>query len=386
MSECLESSEPQSNLRGKIRKRQRIVQVIPTLEEGGTEKQMCALAAGLPRDQFEVHVCVLSRSGPIESHLRDANVPVIQINKQRNFDPSAFLRLRSVLQELQPDLVHTWRFPANTYGRQAALGAGCRHLIASERCVDRWKQWYHFAIDRHFARKSDCIIVNSEAVRNFLTEHGMAKDQIQLIRNGVELTDPANDDERSDLRRQLRIPQDAKIIVAVGRLLPQKRYKDLIWAADLIKCIRDDTHLFIAGEGPERLALQRYVEQVEILDRVHLLGHCSDASELIRRANILWCGSEDEGASNAILEAMASGTVVIASDTEANRELIEHQQHGVLFRCGDRASLAKWTQHINEHPEEQARLIGAARDRVAERFSVSQMIEGHVTLYKQLLE
>ena len=386
MSEFPQSDLKQPAVGPKAGRRRRIVHVIPTLDEGGAEKQLCLLAAGLPQDQFDVRVCVLTRTGPRESTLQAARVPVIPIQKQRKIDLSAWLRLRKVLRELQPDLVHTWLFAANAYGRQAALAAGCRHVIASERCVDRWKTWVHFAIDRRLSRKSDCIIANSNAVKDFLVQHRIAADRVKVIRNGIELAEPAGDHDRLELRRQLKLPADSNVIVAVGRLWPQKRYKDLIWAADLIKCIRDDTHFIIVGDGPQRLALQRYTEQVEILDKVHFLGHRSDAEELIRRADLLWCGSEYEGASNAVLEAMASGTPVIATDIDANRELLEHQKHGILFPVGDRASLAKWSQHLIEHPEERSRLAQAARQRVARQFSVSRMIDRHVTLYNQLFQ
>lgn len=385
MIEHSELTERQTSAESKFGKRRRIVHVISMLDDGGAAKQLGFLAVGLPREQFEFHVCVLSGTGPREAMLREASIPITQINRQRSLDVSAWLRLRNKLKELQPDIVHTWLSAANTFGRQAALAAGCRHLVASERYLDRWKSWYHFAIDRRLARKSDRVLANSEAVQNFLIQHRIAAKRIEVIRSGMALAEPAQDNDRIELRRQLNLPLNANVIVAVGKLLPQKRYKDLIWAADLIKCIRDDTHLLIVGEGPQRLPLQRYAEQVEILDRVHFMGHRADAEELIRRADLLWSGSESEGASNGVLEAMASGTAVIASNVDANRELIEHQEHGVLFPLGDRAALAKWTQHLIEHPEERRRMADAARARVAEEFSLDHMLAQHTELYNRIL-
>ena len=91
--------------------------VIPTLDRSGAEKQMTLLASRLPRDEFEVHVFALTRGGPFEQSLREADVPVTILGKRWKFDPASMLRLRSALREFKPDIVHTWLFAANAYGR-----------------------------------------------------------------------------------------------------------------------------------------------------------------------------------------------------------------------------------------------------------------------------
>ncbi len=101
-----------------------ILHIIPTLDRGGAEKQLSLLVPRLPRDRFNVHVALLTRSGPLREELQDHHVPVIEINKKWKLDPGAYWRLRREIARLQPDLVHTWLFAANSYGRQAALA--CR--------------------------------------------------------------------------------------------------------------------------------------------------------------------------------------------------------------------------------------------------------------------
>ena len=125
----------------------RILQIIPTLVRGGAEKQLALLAAGLPRDRFEVHVCVLTHSGPLEENLRAADIPLSFINKRWKIDPFAYWRLRSEIKRLQPDIVQTWLFAANAYGRQAAISTNVKHILASERCVDPWKGAVQLSIE-----------------------------------------------------------------------------------------------------------------------------------------------------------------------------------------------------------------------------------------------
>lgn len=103
----------------------RIVQIIPTLDQGGAEKQLTLLAANLPRDLFEVHVCTLTHGGPLEQPLRGHDIPIHSINKSWKLDPPAYWRLRNLLCRLKPQLVHTWIFAANSYGRQAAIAPAC---------------------------------------------------------------------------------------------------------------------------------------------------------------------------------------------------------------------------------------------------------------------
>ena len=117
----------------------RLLLVIPTLVRGGAENSSRCLHRGLPRDEFDVHVAVLTHTGPLEASLRKAGIPITIIGKRWKFDPLSYWRLRRMIQSLRPDIVHTWLFAANAYGRQAAFEPGVKHIVAGERCVDPWK-------------------------------------------------------------------------------------------------------------------------------------------------------------------------------------------------------------------------------------------------------
>ena len=109
----------------------RILQIIPTLDRAGAEKQLCLLAQGLPRDEFEVHVCALTRGGPLADELSAAGVPLDVIGKRWKLDPQAFWRLKNHVARIQPDLIHTWMFAANTYGYAAARACGVKNIVAA---------------------------------------------------------------------------------------------------------------------------------------------------------------------------------------------------------------------------------------------------------------
>lgn len=360
----------------------RLLLIIPTLDRGGAEKQLTMLACGLPRDEFEVHVCALTRGGPRAADLEAAGIPVHYIDKRWKADPFAYVRLKQLIRELRPDIVHTWLFAANAYGRQAAWKAGVRRIVVSERCVDSWKTW-ELHVDRWLAPRAARIATNSAAIRDFYVEQRLPAEKFVVIPNAiVPPAEPPRDRER--LRAELGIPADARLLVAVGRLWPQKRYKDLIWAADLLKVVRDDVHLLIVGEGPQRWRLETFREQVRIEDRVHLLGERSDVPRLLASSDIYWIGSGYEGQSNAVMEAMSLGLPVVASDIPGNRELVVHEETGFLFPVGDRASLARWTTVLLDDSERAVRMGAAGRQRMLTEFSLEQMIRRHVELYRSL--
>src|SRR4051794_41180346 len=101
-----------------------VLQLIPTLDRSGAEKQMVMLAKGLPRDRFRVEAAALTRLGPLEAELRDAGIPVTLIGKPLKIDPFALARLTRFLKQKRFDVVQTWVFAANSYGRAAAHLAG----------------------------------------------------------------------------------------------------------------------------------------------------------------------------------------------------------------------------------------------------------------------
>ncbi len=280
--------------------------------------------------------------------------------------------------------MQTWLFAANSYGRAAALSAGVKHIVASERCVDPWKVWFELAIDRWLAARTERIVVNSSGVRDFYTRQGIAAEKFTVIFNGVQTAAPSAT-TRSEVLAELGLPSDARIVGAVNRLWPQKRIKDLIWAADLLKVIRPEVHLLVIGDGPQRERLLRFRRQVCIEDKVHFLGHRDDVARLMPHFDVLWLGSEYEGLPNVVMEAMALSIPVVATDIPGTRDLVIPGETGYLVPVGNRAEFARHTNKLLDDRELCQRLGAAARQRVLSEFTVERMIERHAELYRELL-
>lgn len=362
----------------------RILQVIPTLDRSGAEKQMCLLARGLAREGFDVHVCALTRGGPLREELRAAGVPTEVIGKRWRLDPRAWWRLRRHVERLRPDLVQTWLFAGNSYGRLAAILCGVPALVATERCVDPWKSGAELALDRLLARRTRRIVANSPGVRDFYAGRGLPEEKLVVIPNGVPPAAPSPA-TRDEVLAELGLPPECHLVGLVGRLWFQKRVKDAIWAADLLKVVRDDVHLLIMGDGPQAERLRTFRDQCRIRDKVHFLGHRPDVPRLLPHLSALWSTSAYEGQSNSIMEAMAAGVPVVATDVPGTRDLVVHGETGFLVPVGDRASITRHTNNVLNDPALARRLGEAGRRRMLSEFPVERMVARYAALYRELL-
>jgi len=357
--------------------------LIPTLVQSGAEKQLVLLATGLPRDEFDVHVTCLTSGGPYEETLREAGIPVTILGKRFQFDPLAFFRLRRHLRERNPDILHTWLFAANSYGRMAVSRGTNTRVIVSERCVDTWKSW-QLRVDRWLVDRTDSLVGNSQAVVDFYKPLGYPESKLRVIPNGVE-TPPLPSQSRAAFIADLGLPQDAKIAMVVGRLAAQKRVTDLLWSMQLLRQADPRAYLVIVGDGPLRASLEQYAREVEVISHVRFLGHRPDASSLLYHADIVWLGSEFEGMSNSLMEAMACARPIVATAIPPNQELIQHGVQGELVNLGDSAGFAQYSLKLLKDNALATQLGAAARQRVETELSVARMIERHVNLYREVL-
>jgi glycosyltransferase involved in cell wall biosynthesis len=359
--------------------------LIPTLDRSGAEKQLMLLATHLPRDEFDVRVITLDRGGPYEAPLQEQGIPVTNTGKRRKLDLSAFRRLREVLAAQQPDILHSWLFSANSYGRLVAGKRRRFKVVISERCVDTWKSGWQFWLDRRLIARTDRLVANSESVATFYRDVGFPGERMVVIPNGVDR--PALPvTSREQLLADLKLPTDARLACYVGRLARQKRLEDLLWGMQVLRQADPRAHLLVIGDGPERDRLEQYARDVESAAHVRFLGHRDDAAQLLQLCDVFWLASDFEGMSNSLLEAMACGLPVVVSNIPPNRELVQHGVHGYLIDIGDGAGYAQYTRKLLEEPPLAARFGEAGRLRVELDFPIDRMVQRHIDVYREVMQ
>ncbi len=316
--------------------------------------------------------------------MRAAGIPVSVLGKRGKFDPRTLRALRRQLRDKSPDIVHTWLFAANAYGRLAAGRGRQFRTVVSERCVDSWKAGWQLWLDRRLVGRTDAMLANSESVAEFYATQGMPRSLITVIPNAV-VEPPPPVVTREQFLAACGFPADTKLIGVIGRLAKQKRVDDLLWGMQVLRQADPTTRLVIIGDGPEREALRQHARDVEVDRFVTFLGHRDDASSLLHHLDVFWLGSSFEGMSNSLMEAMAAGIPVIATDIPPNRELIRHGEEGYLANVGDGVAFAQYSVRLLTDPDLRSRMTQAARERMRREFSVERMIARHCEVYERLV-
>jgi L-malate glycosyltransferase len=236
-----------------------------------------------------------------------------------------------------------------------------------------------------WCKNAAAIVVLNEEMQRELAEAGYPPHQTVAIANGVDtaLYHPA--ENRSEWRQSMGLP-DEKVIVYTGRILfVQKRTDWLV--RSIAKIDRAQRfRLYILGEGPDAGRLQSLCARLGVQDRVHMLDPVASTAPFLRAADVFILPSEYEGISNSLLEAMASGLAVVATDIPGNRELIDDGITGILIPCGNDDQLISALELLLTDAAKAARLGKNARDKVCRHYDVKTVARKYGELYNRLIK
>jgi starch synthase (maltosyl-transferring) len=364
----------------------RIAYVIGELGKGGAEYQLYELVRGLDRGRFLPRVISLSAGGYWAERLRALDVEVVELPSCRSMELRRLRRLRRELAAFRPHVLHTVLWSGNAYGRLAALASGVPVVIAAERNVVRRPGWQR-VLERLLDPVTDRYLVNSRAIVDELVgSGGLPRRKMQVIHNGIDLGAlPAFAAGREAARRALGLDPDRALVAQVGRLEAQKDYPTFLAAAGAVAASGAAADFLVVGEGRDRAALEAEAGRLGIAERVRFTGVRHDVPALLGAVDVLALTSLYEGLPNVVIEAMAAGAVVVATDVGGVRELVVPEETGFVVPVRRPDLTAAAIGRLLADPPRARAMATAARRRVEAHFTVAAMVRRTTVAYEELL-
>jgi glycosyltransferase involved in cell wall biosynthesis len=366
----------------------RVAYVIGELGKGGAEYQLYELLRHLDRRRFAPRVFVLTAGGWWVEPIRALGIPVEEIPRRGPADVRRLARLRVALQRFAPHVLHTTLWSGNSYGRLAALGLGIPVVIAAERVVPTPYRAWQVMVERALDRVTDAYLVNCEAIAVWQVERKrLPREKIEVIPNGIDLGRvPPFTLDRRGARAAAGLPRDRRLVAGVGRLDAQKDFPTFLRAAAMLAAEFPDVDFLLVGEGEERAALEALARRLQLGARAVFTGLRHDVPQLLAAVDVLALTSLYEGFPNALLEAMATGAVAVATDVGGCRELVTSGETGLLVPPRAPAAVAAAVGRVLRDPALVRRLATAAAQRVEATFSVDVMVRRTMDAYMRRLE
>ena len=381
--------------------RYRIAIVIGSLQIGGAERQVAQIVPRLDRDRWEVDLVTLSRPGPLAEELERAGFRVWSPPlASRTTRTGLAVRLFKALitgpwlllwfLRHRPAISHFILPEAYLIGGLCALITGQKRMIMSRRSLAHYQSRHPllFRVERFLHPRMSLIIANSEAIRRDLIREGAPARRLWVIRNGVDSESLRPDPARGQtVRRSLDIAPDTLVLVIVANLIPYKGHTDLL---DALSDIRDKLPrgwqlLCVGRDDGIGDRLRAHAAAKGLTDHVHFLGSRSDIPGLLNAADIALLCSHEEGLPNAVLEAMASGTPVIATEVGGTGEILEDNVTGLLVPARDPAALSEAILKLAQDDTHRRTVGTNARADIERAFGLDICARAYDDLYRHIM-
>jgi glycosyltransferase involved in cell wall biosynthesis len=398
------STEANVHAASRPRERTRVLFVLGSLAGGGAERIVAHLVRHLNADEFDARAGVLWRHGDYLDQFTEANLVVATTAQGwiRYQDQPAWwqilpalalvpLQQREIVRRFRPHIVVTVTKSMNIAARFSLALAGRSRLawvvregnntgamIDSESPTGLLRRLQNVAVRLSY-RRADRVVAISTGVGDGLSKRfGIDPARVTTIYNAVDLSSV-----RARAREAPPPLPDQPFVVAAGRLVHQKGF-DVLISAFAAQLARRDLALVILGEGPERAALQDLARRHGVEHRIHLPGFVANPWSYFARAAAFVCSSRWEGFGNVIIEAMACGAPVVATDCDFGpREIIQHDDSGLLVPVGDAAAIGAAITSILDDQQLASRLAVGARRR-SEDFGVPPMAMAYERMFREL--
>lgn len=359
---------------------------------GGPEKTILLGAAQADTSRFQIIVCYIRDRRDTTFHLdkraQALGVEYVEVDERHSIDPGILGQLTRIVRERQIDLVHAHEYKTDLVALLLAKRTGVIPLSTAHGWTgqSRRERFVYYPADKWLLARYPRVIAVSTDIKQELVRYGSASDRVTVILNSIDPSAFRRDPARvAPLRATLGFTPTDVVIGAVGRVERQKRFDLLLEAVRPIMHTRPGVRLVIAGDGSLLDGLRTQAAALGIDSRCSFLGHRADIADLHHTFDLFVQSSEYEGTPNAVLEAMAMETPLVATDVGGTGELAQDEQHCLLIPCRNVGALGAAIERALSDPRASQQRAVAARQRVETELSFERRTRRLEAIYGELV-
>ena len=362
----------------------KIFHLITSLETGGAQQ---GLLLGLPLfdpDKYEHVICSITDRMHMAPYFEKIGIKTISLGLSNKTDIFVAWRLRKILNQHSPDVLHTYLFHGNLLGRIIGSLAAIPVIVSSERTIGQANSFARI-LTRLTNPLAQAVEVNSTAVQQSVVQHlGTPKCKIRIIRSGFDINGLAKTNPSTNIKEELDLPNSSQIVLIAGRLRTVKGIDYGLKAFSKFLQVIPDTHLLIAGDGEERRNLEILCGSLNIQDNVHLLGVRSDLPAILNMSDALLLPSLTEGFPRIAVEAAAAGCPIVATNVGGTPEIVQDGQTGMLVEVKNTKQMAGALINIFQNSKLRSQIIDGGLQKSKE-FTIESYVNSLQSMYLELL-
>lgn len=372
--------------------RAKVLVIVGQLEIGGAEIHLSQVLPKIDRSRFEIIVFCFRRGGSLFADIEGQGITIITPqHNARGLIGVALTgwKLIGTLRRLKPRIIHYFLPEAYLLGGICSLLSSSKKLM-SRRSLNHYqaRRWYARPIERFLHRRMNAVLANSNAIKLQLLEEDISEQKLSVIYNGVDAERfTVSHEEKLSARKKMGLGVDYCGIIVVANLIPYKGHRDLLKALSSVHLRGvNNWKLFVVGADSSQIMaeLTRLGESLEIGEKIIWAGRQDTPQKFLAAADIGVSASHEEGFSNAVLEYMASGLAVLATNVGGTPEALPDGQGGILVNPRDHKAMAIELESLLTNADKRKRLGEAALSRVSQVFTIEKCVEQYNATYEKL--
>jgi len=363
--------------------KKKILHLITGLEIGGAEIMLLKTLPKMQND-FDNCVCTLLKDGPIGEKLRETGIITYHLDFSLSNSLRSILLFRRIIKDFKPNILVTYLIHSDLFGRIFGRTFGIQEIICSQRgSLQKWEFLRFF--DRLTKSLVTKYIVQTEiAKKELMTKLNLPEEEFEVIPNAIDVAEYEFKLDTNAKKKELGINPNNQSIVCVSNLHKGKGHKYLLEAFEEVYKNNKDVNLLIVGDGEQRTTLEEQNKNYASRNNTYFLGKRNDVKEILKISDIFVLATEKEGMSNAIMEAMATGLPIIATNISENKELLLSDRTRILVPPKNVSALTDTIEELLINISFRTSLKENAKKYIKTKYDVNIVIPKFVQLFKSL--